>query len=752
VTVKSIATTSLVLVLLAVAAGTAAAAETVLSGSIQDASTRSPLSYAIIHLEGAGVEAISDRDGNFVVGIPNPGTYRLIVSRIGYLNRIDTVTVTAGEKKEITVLLEPTMFETEEIVVTATRKEQTARLAPATVNVLTAEQLQRKPVQTFDQALETLPGVTGFRSNGIAVQAMSIRGSSDVAGGGVGNRVLLLIDGRPALTSDSGGAFWSLVPISFIGRTEVVKGAFSSLYGSTAMGGVVNVITTRPSNTAKLRLNFQIGFFEQSPAGIKYTEETRLQSLVDASYSSARGRVSYLLSGSYKQSDGHTQRTAFELFDLYGRLLFDLGQNRNLELTVGGGNAQSDYPHSWLNSDEPLRVRDKYTDDRQEKRQFNADLWYWAVTAADRKYSSRFYYYQHNNRSYFNENDTTKTLPGNEELDTRVSVDGQKIGHISQVDFYFSDRSTLIAGADIQIDVVKSAPDTVMYGDQQINNFALYAQDETDITSRLSLTVGGRYDWNHLVGHDTHGQFSPKLGMVWRTTNALALRALYGRAYRAPTIAELFFQKELSGGIDFVPNPDLGPEKMTLSVEAGVNVSPHPVFELDVAVFRYEYENLIYWISVSEELGVNYPVFQVRNLNSALIQGTEITVRSRWGSHVDLRAGYTWLDARDQSEDRTDDVLAYRPEHNFNASAGLYWRRTQLHVQTRYRSEIEEVFLYPLQAPDAFWVTDAKAQYRLFTSLSLTATVNNMFDVQYEELARYRMPGRHWLFGLSFDM
>lgn len=753
---NTLATASFGLLLLMTSAVSAAGADGVLAGRVLDARTRAPLSYAMIRAEAVGadnaaVDAIGDRDGGFLVGIP-AGTYSLIVSRIGYTNYVDTVSVESGGRLELTILLEPSMFEAEEIVVTATRREQTARLAPATVDVLTAAQLDRSPVQTFDQALETVPGVNAFRSGGAKVQSMSIRGSSDVAGGGVGNRVLLLIDGRPALTSDSGGAFWSLVPLNFIHRTEVVKGAFSSLYGSTAMGGVVNVITTRPASTSDLRLSFQVGFFEKPPETIRYTEEGQLQSIIDASYSGKRGSVGYLLSASHKQSDGYAQGTGFELYDLYTRLLFDLGGERHLELTAGGGGSDSDYPHSWLSSAQPLRIRDKYTDDRQEKRHLNVDLWYWAVTGSNRKYSSRFYYYAHNNRSFFNESDTLQTLPGNEPLGTRIKVDGDKLGHLTQIDFYLGERNTLIAGADIQLDVVESAPDTVMYGDQQINNFALYAQDEFAVTSTLSATVGARYDWNHLVGGKTWENLSPKLGVVFRPAESLALRALYGRAFRAPTIAELFFQQELSGGIKFVPNPNLDAELMTLSAEAGVALKLHDAFQVDLAVFRYEYEDLIYWVNVTEEFGVNYPLFQVRNLNAALMQGVEIGFRSRWGKYVDLKAGYTRLVARDLSHGRLDDTLAYRPRDSFNASADASIRRMHLHVQTRYRSEIEEVFLYPLQIPDAFWVTDVKGRFRLTGGVTLTATVNNIFDAQYEELARYRMPGRNWLFGVSFTM
>src|SRR5690606_6490425 len=94
------------------------------------------------------------------------------------------------------------------------------------------------------------------------VQSLSIRGSSEVAGGGIGNRVLLLLDGRPAITPESGGALWNLVPLGALERIEVIKGAYSSLFGSSAMGGIVNLITRLPDTVAHTDISISGGFYE----------------------------------------------------------------------------------------------------------------------------------------------------------------------------------------------------------------------------------------------------------------------------------------------------------------------------------------------------------------------------------------------------------------------------------------------------------------------------------------------------------
>jgi len=723
-----------------------------ISGRVVNTDTGSPLDFTDVYLDSLPLGNATDNHGNYLIRYVPPGTHTLVVSRLGFVEHRQTVSVVAGKLLSRDISLKPTQVSGEEVVVTAARKEQTAQMAPASVAILTAEDVAIRPVTTFDQILESVPGVAVFRAAGVSVQSLSIRGSSDVAGGGVGNRVLLLVDGRPALTAEAGGAYWGLVPTNFVERVEVVKGAFSSLYGSTAMGGVVNVITRRPTkSTTSLAMKY--GFFEKADPEIRYTDETLFQNELELSHSGIRGPVSYLFNVSRKESDGHATQTGYEFYDVFSKLLFDLNLNRNLELTLGGGWAENDYPHSWLNAAQPLSVRPSRTDNRQEKRQFNVDAHYWAVPNNRSKYSSRFYWYRNTANSFFNENDPNLEITRNEPLGTKTLLDGDKLGNITQFDTYLSDKNYFIAGIDLQLDYVESSPDTILYGKQQVNNGAFYLQNETQFSKELIATVGLRYDVNHLVSGKTLKEFSPKISLVYSPTKTFTVRGLFGQAFRAPTISERFFEEEIGGGIDFVPNPDLDAERMDVSLEAGVRWQATSYADLDVAWFYYHYENLIYWRDIGIDNGATAgTVFQVQNLNRALLQGVELTGNLRIKGVVHLSANYTWLNAEDQSDDRLDDILAYRPEHSLNLAATARWSRLQFHTNGRFRSDIEEVFLFPPSAPDAFWVWNSKLSVNLTSMLSASVTLNNLFDVQYEELARYRMPGRNWLFGLSLRL
>lgn len=722
-----------------------------IAGRVLDAETREPLAFVNVYLDSTRIGAATALDGSFLLKQVPPGKYRLHLSRLGYEPmRLSELVLAPGKLFSRDFFMRESPLAGQEVTITAARKEQTAQMAPASVAILNAAELKYRQIATFDQALETVPGVAVMRSASTNVQSLSIRGSSDVAGGGVGNRVLLLIDGRPALTSDAGGALWSLVPTNFIDRVEIVKGAFSSLYGSTAMGGVVNVITRRPTYQRQTRVEATYGIYELPAPGLRYNDEPGYLNALGLSHSGRKKHLSYLLNFSRKQSTGFRERSAYEFYDLYGKLLYDFRENRNLELSLGATSAENDYPHTWLDNLQPYRVIPRYQDDRQEKLNYNADVFYWAVPSPRAKYSSRFYFYRNRARSFFNENEPNWVQTRNDPFGLRTKIDADKLGNITQLDWSMTPAHYLILGVDTQIDRVQSSPDSIMYGDRQVNNFAAYVQDEITATTQLTLTAGLRLDHNVLVHGKRQSQVSPKLAAVYQLRDNISLRALAGQAFRAPSIAERFFQEEISGGTSFVPNPNLKAERMN-SFELGGRGHLGKWFEIDAAYFHYRYRDMIYWIALPQEIGQFEPWFQVRNLNRALMQGYEVGVNFYWQPRLQVRAAYTYLDANDRSENRTDDLLAYRIRHAFNFGASWRAAKYELGFDGRYTGRVEEVFLYPNDEPKAYVLLNAKATARFLKGFAFSASCNNLLDTQYEELARYRMPGRHWVTTASWE-
>ena len=228
----------------------------------------------------------------------------------------------------------------------------------------------------------------------------------------------------------------------------------------------------------------------------------------------------------------------------------------------------------------------------------------------------------------------------------------------------------------------------------------------------------------------------------------LSLRMLFAQAFRNPSMAERFIKFEQGGGLRFQPNPDLKSERLNFSYEFGIKTKIADHASLDVAVFYNQYKNLISFRQLSKPF--EPLLYEVMNLKKAVMQGFEIGYRQTWGDYFKTSIGYTYLDARDISEGRLNDDLAYKVKHTLNISASGNYGKFSLHINARHHSRIKEVFIYPGSEPDAVSLINAKLNFQLAEQQNIYFAIDNITDTQYEELERYRMPGRSFTVGAAF--
>jgi iron complex outermembrane receptor protein len=747
-----------------------------IEGTVIDTTNNGVISNSEITLlgetgQGLKLQTTSDLLGKFKFNNVPEGIYSLKISRLGYkIELIENVTVSAGVRKSMHIFLVPVEIEIEKINVTATKTETTLKQTPSSINIVSSDEIKNKNILTFDNVLQGVQGVTVFRTSGINVGALSIRGSSDVAGGGIGNRVLLLLDGRPSLTGDSKGALWSLIPTAIVERTEIVKGAFSSLYGSSAIGGVVNVITKKPTYKPFTGININYGFYERLSDSLKFSDKLLTFKGIDVYHSNTFKRLAYLLNLSYKQNDGHAQQTDYEFYTGVGKFMYDVFTNRDLEVTIQYTKSNSGYPHYWRKDAgkyaEPYKVAPYYLGDMIKKETQSYDVFYTALPSSTMKYTSRFYYYKLNSISYYNrDNPVSKqfSAPG---TGLETFIKSYNFGNISQLDYEISRRNYLIAGTDIQWNVVRSNPEEILYGSQQVNNIGAFVQDQHKIIKDnsggtiLSSTAGVRFDYNKFVGWSRFIQVSPKVSLVYSPKITLpilentSLRILAGRAFRAPSIAELYFKKELFGGFDFIFNPHLKPEVM-YSAEIGVRKQYENRFTLDIAAYFNLYDNLIQYVNVG---GGIYGPFQVQNIAKSQIKGLELLIDYNSSFNIFKKTfsygfgfNYCFVDARDLSQNRKDPYLPYKPKHILNFSTDLSYFDFNLNVTGKYQSKVEEDLFYRYEEPDEFFLLDAKLTKRLLNHLTIFIAVNNVFNTTYQELERTQAPNRNFNTGVRIE-
>lgn len=694
---------------------------------------------------------VTKEDGSFELKNIPTGRQSITASFVGYQNGLlEKIQVQAGKQTTVAFELQPSILLTGEAIVTATRKPQSAQMAPASVAIISAAELQEKNISTFDQAFDETPGVVVTRSSGANVQAFSIRGASEVAGGGIGNRVLLLIDGRPALSPESAGALWNLVPLNSIERIEVVKGAYSSLYGSSAMGGVINVITRKPALQPNTKVHLNYGFYGNAPSNSEYQRYNDFHT-AEVSHSQSFKRFSYLVDAGWKHNDGHREKSSFDLYNFYGKGMFSLNGNRHLQFTLNTNKINNDTPATWLNFRKAFSVADHRKDDFQDRQEYNADLYYYAVPSAQLKYSTRLFYYRNDSKYDFDDdptNDSTNVNIG-KQLIGASSVMSERIGNISQLDWFINDQHAFLVGTDFSMDHILGLPDTVLYGEHEAMNFGAYLQNEWTPSEKFTATIGARVDHYRIMNEFQETNFSPKIAFLYSPKKSHSIRFLLAQAFRNPSIAERFIKFEQGGGLSFKPNPTLKSERLTASLELGSKWNISKQASIDVALFYNKYNNLISFQQLSQPF--EPLVYQVVNLKEAVMQGIEISFQKRWKDLARLNVGYTYLDAKDVSEGRLNDDLAYKVKHSFSFGSTIYLDKFTFNANARYRSGIKEVFIYPGSEPEEAFILNAKLTWQPMNQGQFYFSLDNISNTQYEELERYRMPGRTYTAGVVWN-
>lgn len=705
-------------------------------GTVSDSASGERLLGANVVVVGTLQGAATNSEGYFHVHLPAPGHWVLRVTTLSYRTTEREFTIGDRDTLTLSIALVPDLLQADEVVVTAEARESTARLSTTKVEVVGSAELQRRSPGSLDKVLDQVPGVEAHRTGGPVVSNISIRGSSDMLGGGVGNRTLLLVDGKPSVITDTDGANWWLYPDDIVERVEVVKGAYSALYGSNAMGGVVNLITKSPSFREYTRIHAATGFYARPPGWMSYSEQLKNVGALSFSHSNTLKHLGYFANITRRHSDGFRESSAYENTVVYAKLRHSYTAARSTTFSLLYLTGDNEYPHPWVNGLEPLKVRDIYRNDIQRKRSLATDLVYRRVQNDKTNYTFRAFYNRDLTRSILNP--ASDPLPETLPVGFQTRSISQRFGMLEQSTLLLPYRNTLIYGVETIWDHVDGQPEDYLYGIQAAFNAAGFVQNEYAPTERWKLTVGARYDWRHLRDHETTDQLSPKAGVSYQLFRNTVWRAAVGHAFRNPSIAEMFLKRVGNQDYVFIPNPDLTPEKVNFG-ETGLNWTYDDLITVDGAVFIYKYADIIRWVGNG--------TYRTENLSEATIQGFECAARSAWPAKVKQSVALTYLDTDIDNKG----PLTYVPSWRFLYSLGYEFRKSIASVNVRAVSKTDTVLFYQNDAPDAYTLLDARWTMRFRQSTSLTLSCENVTNRFYEEMERYRMPPRTYKAELVYE-
>jgi iron complex outermembrane receptor protein len=576
-----------------------------------------------------------------------------------------------------------------DVVVTAERVRHQRRDVAASVSVITGDELRATLARTVTDALSTLPGVFIQRTGQFGRTDIDIRGI-----GARGTQVAVLVDGRPEKMSLFGCTITHSLPLNNVERIEIVRGPLSVLYGSDALGGVVNIITRRA--TKPLDLNARLTYGSFNTMQLRIGAGTRQHNF--------HGFISF----DKAISDGHLPNSEYNGNDLNVRTGYRFSSAVGLEFT---GKYFTGVKH------EPKRVTDPET---------------LVATGWNRYDRGGLHLTSDFNTGVLNGTVKLYRLFGEHIFDPRDgwhSTDYTN-GALLHLHREIADFNLVQAGLEF-----KQLGGTWIKSDTNRpfwfrNQFDIFVQDEQRL-GPVVMNAGLRFARDNISGNI----LSPKAGLVLKPAAAIQLRLSVNRGFRYPPLnyTSIFPPK----------NPDLKPE-IAWNYEAGINQQLGTVMEIDLAGYILKGENLI-------ELAPNPnppPPMRYQNRGSFQFKGLETGIRLKIDPFSARLAGSFndfGVHTRARAETKADLALGFQ-KSRVSVDAGVHY------VTNYFAADSSK------QPIPSYWTADLRAGYQIFKGLRLFGAVENLFNRQYQTFADlpgvaaglYQMPGRAFTIGLDY--
>ncbi len=580
----------------------------------------------------------------------------------------------------------------------------------------------------MDDALRYVPGVNMLQDQ------VNIRGSSGYSRG-VGSRVLLLLDGLPYLTGDTGEIHWETLPVGEVERVEIVKGAGSALYGSSALGGVINVLTRPLPDKPVLRIRVFSGIYDKPPyKEWAWWSKPRFKSGVLAGYADRIGPVQYLFSVGRTVDESYKQNDAYHRWTVFTKAQYDLSEESRLSLVFNMLRRTHENFFWWKSLKEATAPADIQRNGSVEGTRGNLSLGFRQTINERLFYSVKGMYFGNFWRD-----------------DSAGHVNNVSASHIFQGDvqvtYGISDKNILTFGIAGNLDQVQSN----LFGNHKGFGFAAYIQEEIRLNKDIHATAGVRYDVQKASVLSLEGRLSPKLGLTLAISGSTTLRGSLGTGFRYPSIGELFISSSTNvSQLIILPNVNLRPET-SVTAELGISTRVTDFLEVDGAVFWNEFRNLIepsvkikrIRLAPTDTVESDRAVVEFDNVTKARIQGAEAGLKISWWEKVlTTDIGYTVLWPEDVGQKA---ILKFRPRHILQTSATWAIGDLRLSADYRFISRVDRiddqlVVLAPIihgQYRVPIHVLDLRGSMTLSAwgmPLQIGLNVNNALNYQYVEL------------------
>jgi len=687
-----------------------------LTGKITDKKTGEPLSYANIYLPDQNKGTQSGESGKYELKNLPKGDLKIQISYVGYKTHVETVEISEA-KNTMDFSLTPVAMQAEEVVISG-GSHSTQHENPIKIERIEPEQIANSGNASFAENLTFVPGVD-IIAKGPAVTKPVIRGLTGtnilVLNNGVKLENFQFSENHPFLIDDFGAD-----------RIEVIKGAASLLYGSDAVGGVINLIPEKPAPVGTIRGDFSGKYFSntngfQSDFGIKGSEESIYWGLragikSHEDYISGDGKQvpnTRFNEQSLKAMTGyHNSFGNMNLYYSYNRPTFGMSVGKAVPLIAENGREND------------IWYQDLTNHLLSTKNRFYAGGWKFDLNAA----------YQMNNRKL----QTDTSMPFKEMVD----MDMSSLSWDLKAHLPFGDEADYIIGvqgAD-KTNRNNEAPNHVI-PDADVFDVSALGFARIPFGEKLKTQFGLRYDYRDLKTADEpgklpidtlYGKISASAGATYRINEAWLLRANIATAYRTPNLAELT-QNGVHGVRYEQGNPELESQR---SYEADLSTHYHNNWlMLDIAGFYNRISNYIYIAPTDDSIN-NYRVYRYTQ-NSADIYGTEISMNVLPVDWFDIRASYSWIEAVREDGENLPLIPHDKLKADFSYQPQDVWKFNTLCFNLGGTYAFEQKDIAPSESiSDSYFLLHAGISGSVMAGrypVRLSVRINNLLDEKYTD-------------------
>ena len=708
----------------------------IISGKVTDMRTKEPLAGVYV-VYGRHIGTISDENGSYSF-TTSEKRLSLSFQFIGYEPVVRELNLTRGEQIRLDIAMEMKLSEIDQIVVSADRIEKRVAELSVSMNIVKPSVISQNHISEIQELINKTSGIEVLDGQA------SIRGGSGFSYG-AGSLVLALIDGLPMLSADAGNIKWQYLPLENLAQIEIIKGASSVMYGSSALNGIINFRTADADIIPVTQFHTEAGIYGR-PRNKDWLwwDTPRIFSSASFSHLRKEDRTDIAAGGNIFIDEGYRRLNGEKLARANLKVRHNSARIDGLTYGIAlnaGYNAKKDFV-LWENAETGALKQSPSTANEYHGTFLTVDPFIYYKKTGRFRHDLRLRYQSTLNR-----------LPES----VQNNSDAGSVFAEYQLWYRLHDIVDLTAGLSENYSVVKSN----FFGDHSGFNIAAFAQVEVRPVDRLKAVAGVRLEDYSLDGSNDGLVPIFRAGLNLQAAEMTFLRASFGQGYRYPSMAEKFAATTI-GSIRIIANPAILSES-GWSTEAGIrqgillgNVSG----QADFSAFLIQNSNMIEYMFGAYPEGFG---FMAANVEQSRVYGleAELVLSRTFGQlHTAMSGGYTYMypvEFNKYTHQNTDTYLKYRRKHSGVLSLDTQIKRTTLGFSLFLRSKIlniDDVFINTPILPGfgEYWAghnkgystIDVNAGYIFYEKYTLSFAVKNLTNAEYMGRPGDIQPQRTW--------